>query len=235
VQNNQDELLKRSQFLWQSYPLRSWLQSKLIPRDRNRGARFENAAFFGILDNLAAQLQQPQWEEQLSAMGLRWEVVKCDRWHDYSEVDVIVAVRSFDGSNTFDSKPASKLINAWHAGIPAILGRESAYRHECKSELDYIEVASTEEAIAALFRLKNDFNLRQEMVNNGKIRAQEMGNTQITFQWRNFLTNVAVPAYYRWCMASLAQQQIFLMRRYLILKANRVQSELNQLLSVKSL
>ena len=62
-----------------------------------------------------------------------------------------------------------------------------------------------------------------------------MGNTQITFQWRNFLTNVAVPAYYRWCMASLAQQQIFLMRRYLILKANRVQSQLNQLLSVKSL
>jgi len=235
VQNNQDELLKRSQFLWQSYPLKFWLQSKLIPRDCNRGARFENAAFFGVLDSLAAQLQQPQWEEQLSAMGLRWEVVKCDRWHDYSEVDVIVAVRSFEGSNTFDSKPASKLINAWHAGIPAILGLESAYRHERKSELDYIEVASIEEAIAALFRLKNDFNLRQEMVNNGKIRAQEMGNTQITFQWRNFLTNVAVPAYYRWCMASLAQQQIFLMRRYLIMKANRVQSQLNQFLSVKSL
>lgn len=234
VQNYQDELLKRSQFLWQSYPLRFWLQSKLIMRDRSRGDRFENAAFFGVLGNLATQLQEPQWEEQLSALGLRWEVVKCDRWHDYSEVDVIVAVRSFDGRNTFDSKPASKLINAWHAGIPAILGRESAYRRERKSELDYIEVASTDEAIAALFRLKNDLNLRQKMVDNGTIRAQDMGNNKITLEWRNFLTNVAVPAYHRWCMASVAQQQIFLISRYLIMKVNRIKRQFNQLLSVKS-
>lgn len=233
VQNHQDELLTRSPNLWQSYPLRFWLQSKLIPRDRTRGARFENVAFFGVLDTLAPQLQTPEWEEKVRAFGLRWEVVKCDRWHDYSQVDAIVAVRSFEGNNTFDSKPASKLINAWHAGFPAILGRESAYRHDRKSELDYIEVASPEEAIAALLRLKHDLNLRQKMVDNGTLRARETGNTEVTLQWRNFLTNVAVPAYYRWCKASVAQQQIFLMRRYLIQKANRVQSQFNQLLSVK--
>ncbi|OCR01404.1 hypothetical protein BCD67_23410 [Oscillatoriales cyanobacterium USR001] len=233
VQNHQDELLKRSQFLWQSYPVRFWLQSKLIPRDPNRGDRFENVAFFGVLDNLAVELQQPQWQEQLSALGLRWEVVKCDRWHDYSEVDVIVAVRSFDDLNTFDSKPASKLINAWQAGIPAILGRESAYRHERKSELDYIEVASTDDAIAALLRLKNDFDLRQKMVKNGMIRVENIGNNTITLQWYDFLTNVAVTAYYRWCMASFVQQQIFLIRRYLILKANRIKRLFNQLLSIQ--
>ncbi|WP_228056348.1 hypothetical protein [Microcoleus sp. LEGE 07076] len=47
------------------------------------------------------------------------------------------------------------------------------------------------------------------------------------------MTNVAVPAYYRWCTASIWQQQIFLARRYLIMKANRLQSRLNQFVSKK--
>jgi hypothetical protein len=192
-----------------------------------RGDRFTNAAFFGVLDSLAPELQAPSWAEKLSDLGLHWEVVGHDRWHDYSEVDVIVAVRSFQVDRTFDLKPPSKLINAWHAGIPAILGRESAYQNERKSELDYIEIADADEAIAALNRLRNDRSLRLAMVENGKIRAKEMGNAQVTLQWRNFLTNVAVPAYYRWCNASVWQQQIFLKRRYLILKMNRIQRRFN--------
>jgi hypothetical protein len=231
VQNNRDEICGRSPNLWQSCPLKFWLQPRLIARDSSRGDRFTNAAFFGVLDSLAPELQAPSWEEKLNALGLRWEVVDHDRWHDYSEVDVIVAVRSFQVDRTFDLKPPSKLINAWHAGIPAILGRESAYQNERKSELDYIEIADEDEAIAALNRLRNDRSLRLAMVENGKIRAKEVGNAQITLQWRNFLTNVAVPAYYRWCTASVWQQQIFLKRRYLILKLNRIQRRFNQILS----
>ncbi|MEG4015695.1 MULTISPECIES: glycosyltransferase [unclassified Microcoleus] len=233
VQNDRDPLFSRSPFLWQCHPLKFWLQPGLIPRDAGRGEIFENAAFFGVLDSLAPELQAPSWGEKLGVLGLDWQVVGCDRWHDYSKVDVIVAVRSFEGELTFDSKPPSKLINAWHAGIPAVLGRESAYRRERKSQLDYIEVASPEEAIAAVEMLRGDRNLRAAMIENGRIRAQETANALIISQWRNFLTNVAVPAYYRWCTASIWQQQIFLARRHLIMKANRLQSRLNQFISKK--
>jgi hypothetical protein len=224
VQNHRDELLQRQPTLWQSYPLRFWVQPKLIPRDLARGSRFENAAFFGVAGTLAPQLRSLEWEEKLAVLGLRWEAVECHRWQDYSEVDVAVAVRSFDGNNTFDSKPASKLINAWHAGIPAILGRESAYRNERKSELDYIEVTSMDEAIAALFRLKSDRTLRFAMVENGKIRAREINNACTILQWRNFLTATAYPAYYRWCGTSLEQQQLFLKRRYVSFQFHQVRS-----------
>ena len=106
--------------------------------------------------------------------------------------------------------------------LPAVLGRESAYRSERQSALDYIEVASPEEAVAAVEMLQGDRNLRRAMIENGRIRAQETGNAQIVGQWRHFLTKVAVPAYYRWCTASIWQQQIFLTRRYLTMKANRL-------------
>jgi hypothetical protein len=233
VQNDRDLLFNRSPFLWHCHPLKFWLQPGLIPRDASRGEIFEKAAFFGVTGTLAPQLQAPDWAEKLGALGLAWEVVGCDRWHDYSKVDLIVAVRSFEASQTFDSKPPSKLINAWHAGIPAVLGRESAYRSERQSALDYMEVGSPEETIAAVEMLRRDRNLRRAMIENGTIRAQETGNAQIVGQWRNFLTKVAVPAYDRWCNASIWQQQIFLTRRYLILKANRLQSRMNQFVSEK--
>ncbi|MCU0544648.1 MAG: hypothetical protein MUE44_21190 [Oscillatoriaceae cyanobacterium Prado104] len=224
VQNHRDELLQRESALWQSYPLRFWVQPKLIQRDRARGSRFENAAFFGVAGTLAPELLSLEWKEKLAVLGLRWEAVGCDRWQDYSDVDVAVAVRCFGGNNTFDSKPASKLINAWHAGIPAILGRESAYQNERKSELDYIEVTSVDRAIGALFRLKYDLALRLAMVENGKIRAREINNAGTILQWRNFLTGTAYPAYYKWCETSQQQQQLFFKRRYLSLKFHQVRS-----------
>lgn len=226
VQNNRDKLLQRSPVLWSTYPLRFWIQPGLIPRDRARGSRFENVAFFGVAGTLAPQLQSSDWEEKLAVLGLRWELVGCDRWQDYSEVDVVVAARCFGGKNTFDSKPASKLINAWHAGIPAVLGRESAYQNERKSELDYIEVASIDEAIEALFWLKSDLNLRRSMVENGIVRAREINNACTILQWRNFWTGTAYPAYYRWCETSREQQQRFLKQRYVSFKIHQLRSRI---------
>jgi len=233
VQNLQDEMLKRSQKLWQSHTIRLWVQSGLIPRDSARGDRFENIGFFGVTGTLAPELQQPEWEEKLHKLGLRWQIVEPNRWHDYSEKDAIVAVRSFDG-NTFDSKPPSKLINAWLADVPAILGCETAYSKERRSELDYLEVASVEETINALCRLRDDRNLRQAMVENGRIRGKEMGNPSIVSRWRYFLTEVATPAYYRWYKAGKWYQQTFLLYRYLNLKVNSLKLRLQKLLGLRN-
>jgi hypothetical protein len=215
VQNPQEEMLVRSIKLWESYFMPLWPQPGLIPRDRARGDRFENIAYVGREENLARELRESEWQEQLKDLGLQWEIVSRDRWHHYTEIDAIVAIRNFDRKGGYSWKPATKLYNAWHAGVPAILGRESAFRSERKSELDYLEVTSLEDAIAALKRLRDDQELRYAMIENGRVRAEETQPAKLVARWRSFLTDIAVPAYERWCTASSLTRQTFLKRRYL--------------------
>lgn len=204
----------------QGYYISYWPQPGLIPRDPNRGDRFENIAYFGIEKNLAPELRAPAWSEKLKDLGLNWQVISRDRWNDYSDVDAIFAVRNFKQESDYKWKPASKLVNAWHAGVPAILGCESAYQAERLHELDYIEVNSVDEAIKALKRLRDDKELRQRMVENGRNRAENTTVEQLTKRWRKFLIDAAIPEYDRWCNASKLTQQIYLARRYLVVKEN---------------
>ena len=53
------------------------------------------------------------------------------------------------------AKPASKLVNAWHAGVPALLGPEPAYQ-ALRMQFDYIEIRSPEDAIREVIRLKEN-------------------------------------------------------------------------------
>lgn len=230
VQNQYEERLKKSMSLWESYYIAHWPQPGLIPRAPARGKKFENVAYFGNENTLAPELKNPLWQEQLTPLGLCWHIVERDHWNDYSEVDVVVAIRSFDG-NDYTWKPASKLYNAWQAGVPAILGCESAYRFERKSELDYLEVASLNDLISALKRLRDDKELRQAIVENGLIRALETRPARIVVQWRTFLTDTAVPAYNQWCTAPNWERQKFLKLRYLILKLNKIKLRLKSVSS----
>jgi hypothetical protein len=132
---------------------------------------------------------------------------------------VVLAVRRFQGVDDFAWKPATKLYNAWHAGVPAVLGRESAYRAEWKSELDYWEVDTVEEALDALKKLRDDVALRRAMVENGKQRSQETEPQVLAQQWMQFLTEVAVPAYHTWCShRGLHQKKFFLKRQTALLE-----------------
>lgn len=204
-----------------------WPQPGVIPRNPSRGDRFENVAYFGISYNLASELQQPAWKEQLQELGLVWRREKeRNLWHDYSEVDAIIAVRSFDGETDYPWKPASKLFNGWNAGVPIILGVESAFRGERKSELDYIEVKSATEAIAALKRLRDDLDLRRAIVENCQVRAEEIKPENIAKRWSNFLTTVCVPAYYKWRGASAWDRQRFFLSRQAALKIVNIQKKL---------
>lgn len=127
VQNAQAALKKSVTPLWDNYYIPHWFQPGLIPRHPERGDRFENIAFFGKEENLAPELKQPSWNEQLQALGLSWHIVSSDKWNDYSYVDAVLAVRELNIQATYTSKPATKLYNAWQAGVPAILGCDSAF------------------------------------------------------------------------------------------------------------
>ncbi|ACK67716.1 conserved hypothetical protein [Rippkaea orientalis PCC 8801] len=209
------------------YYMPHWPQPGLIPRHQERGDTFENVVYFGITYNLAPPLRQSSWQQTVENLGLRWcPETNGDRWHDYSNVDVIVAVRSFDRRNSYPWKPATKLYQAWHAEVPAILGPESAFQAERKSELDYLEVTSVAELVDALKRLKNDLGLRQAMVENGQERAKETESEVLTKYWRDFITDICVPAYEQWCQTSVWDRKRFFISRYVSKKLINIQQKL---------
>lgn len=242
VQNPLETLTLRD-----SYYLPHWPQPGLIKRNPTRSDRFENVAFFGHEANLAPELLHSSWQKQLNALGLHWQPIinrnrwdhysEIDnRWNDYSEIDAIVAVRSFDRhqlylSQNYIAKPATKLYNAWLAGVPAVLGFESAYQAERKNELDYLEVTSPADIISALKRLRDDRALYSAIVKNGQARAKAIQPSNLTERWRNFLEDIAVPAYSRWCKKPRWAQQIILKRNYLTFKVNQTQYKLRAHLS----
>ena len=164
-----------------------------------------------IGQELAEEFKDPTWRKELRKEGFNW-VEKFDpgEWTDYSDLDVLVAARSFSaGAGMFDNKPATKLYNAWHAGVPALLGKESAYRFEKRSDLDYMEVTSPEEVTSSLKRLRVDMGLRGDMTANGRERAREMNNETIAGKWEDFLTDVAVPCYHAWRASKGMERQMY--------------------------
>jgi len=218
-----------------------WPQPGIVPRDPARGDRFENAAYMGVGAFLAPEMQGQTWRQQVAQLGINWSFKGLDEskdsWTNYSEVDAVIAVRSFAGKTDFPWKPASKLFQAWEAGVPAIMGCESAYRAVRKSKLDYLEVSSPAETLEALKRLRDDPGLRQAMAENGRTRAREATPQQLLVQWQDFFTNVLIPEYERWCQAPGWQRALYFqrrefdvardgMRRFLELKADGVQRRL---------
>ncbi len=175
-----------------------WNQPGLRPRDPERGDRFETVAFFGNPFELDPALRGPEWARALDDMGLKWSMPCPAAWNDYRSVDAVVAARQFDYPGGWLWKPATKLFNAWLAGVPAVVGPESAYRAERRSDLDFLEASTPAEAASALARLRDDPALRQSMVDNGHRRTPEVSDEGFTRRWRRFIEDDAIPAYQRW-------------------------------------
>ena len=70
------------------------------------------------------------------AVSLIWDGGRMD----YRTLDAVIAVRPFE-PHLYFAKPASKLINAWRAGVPALVGPEFASREIRRTDDDFLEVA----------------------------------------------------------------------------------------------
>lgn len=196
-----------------------WPQPGLVPRDGVRGTAFQKAAFFGHPDQLAPELKTAEWRRFLSERGLRWQPAPEEgaRGNDYSDVDLVVAVRSFDG-RTYDHKPATKLHNAWRAGVPAVLGTESAYRAERTSPDDYLEVRTYSELCETIDHLQRDEGRRARLLARAVERGQEVGFEQQTERWIRLLEGTVIPAYEEWVATPRVGRALFFARRYVELR-----------------
>ncbi|TRU80109.1 MAG: hypothetical protein EWV76_23935 [Microcystis novacekii Mn_MB_F_20050700_S1] len=206
------------------YFLPHWTQPGLIPRDPQRGDRFENVVYLGISYNLAPPLRKPEWQQQLEHLGLNWCIQTNDEfWHDYRQADAIVAIRRFDSKETYPWKPPTKLYNAWLAGVPAILGNESAFQAEYKNELDFFTANNENDVIYYLKQLRDNSYLRQQIKSHYQERSKTVTISYLVHCWHQFILNECVPAYNQWCSLSLWQQKQFFLRRRLLSKLNQLQ------------
>jgi hypothetical protein len=214
VQNPYQAISRGFLELWESHFIPHWPQPSIIPRDPERGELFENVTFLGNEVNLVSEFRDQVWYDRLESLGLKFQKkLSHDQWHDYSTTDVVLAIRELGRKNDWRGKPASKLYNAWHAGVPAILGYESAFQAERRSDLDYLEATSLEEVISALRQLRDNKELRCAIVKHGWLRAKETQPDTMVARWRDFLINIAAPAYRNWRSMQAWQQQLFLNAR----------------------
>jgi hypothetical protein len=203
-----------------------WPQPGLLPRLRDRRARVENMAFKGRSWNLYHEFRSPEFLAELAGLGVQFEThdergSSGADWSDYRQCDLILAVRDLTDQDA-RVKPASKLVNAWIAGVPALLGPEPAFRDLRQSALDYVEVKTPRQVLDAIRRFKSQPEYYDQMVANGLRRAEEISEDVIARQWIDALAGPVAKQYDRWLkshrLARLAKFPIRCVRQKL---ANR--------------
>jgi hypothetical protein len=194
-----------------------WHHPLLKPRDRSRGADVRTVAFKGRARNLAAPFLDPAFAQALKDYGIDFcldaegaqddSVESLRSWGDFTTNDVTLSVRNATEKDLL-MKPAVKLINAWHSGCPTLVSPEPAYQALYRSELDYIEVRSPKEVIAALKQLKDQPDRYAAMIENGFERAKDFTNERLALQWYELLSGPIAEGYTRWRKQSALQKLI---------------------------
>lgn len=182
-----------------------WGQPDIATRDPARGARIETLAFKGAALNLDPSFKSDAFRSALKKIGVRFHIDAIEvhgprtqnNWGDYSQVDAVLAARNLTHYDAHQ-KPASKLVNAWSADVPALLGPEPGYREQKVSELDYLEVRTPEDVIAAMSRLKQDPQLFCAMVENGRRRRIEFSDAHLRTRWTRMIDGPLTEAFLRW-------------------------------------
>jgi hypothetical protein len=213
-----------------------WSQPGLMKRNLARKNNVEIIGYFGTGDNLADELIDSTWGETLAQNNFIWEFRSRDQqdaWNDYREVDIAIAIRTFS-NKSYDWKPATKLYNAWRAGVPMIAGADSAFKSERRNELDYIQVASQDGLLSMLKWLREHPDHYRAMVENGLVRAESIEAEQMVAHWLRLIQDEMVPAYRTWTEGSQLSRQWFRGRCQLQERVNAWQRKLREKSPVRS-
>lgn len=187
-----------ARFFPRSFFMPHWPQPSLIPRDPARNTRFEHICFFGVAANFASELQSQTWTQRLKKeLGIVFTIRPASQWHDYRDVDGVIAIRQFPSVRHFH-KPATKLYNAWLAGVPFIGGCDSAYAADGHPGKDYLVATSPEEVFQHLKRLKEDLPFREMLVQNGHRAGASFSKEATLAEWKKLIDEVLPPLVLRW-------------------------------------
>jgi hypothetical protein len=172
-----------------------WSQAGLITRNNNIiKHEILNVGFFGIPNNTVDLAKIIK-----SAFGgkVKYHEMGPERWNDYSNIDVAIAIRSYD-KKTYNNKPPTKLINAWKAGVLFIGGNDSAYDQTGENGVNYLKVSSEKELIINLKYIVENIKFRNDIINNGHNKyLTNYTNEMISNEWILFFES-QVALYLSW-------------------------------------
>jgi hypothetical protein len=172
-----------------------WPVPGLIPRDPDRN-EVRTVAYAGRIGS--KNLSRELLDGTFAALGsLEFRMIEPNRWHDMSEVDILLAVRSLD-RQTHDDKPGSKLWNAWRAGVPLVAGWDSAFSAAGCAGVDYLRCGSFDEVMIALENLANDPRLYARISAAGLQQASAVSHESIARQWLAALDGPVSDAFEAW-------------------------------------
>lgn len=170
-----------------------WPQPGLQVRDPERGNHVHRLAFFGEVQNLAPELRGPEFSAWCQQQRLLFVIPKREAWADYRGVDVSIAVRQFSNDWGAFEKPATKLFNAWLAGVFPIVGMESAYSVEGQHLRNCCVVPDVVALKTLLIELRDNATLLNSLLAAGKLAAKARGVEALTDQWVDLLTQKIQP------------------------------------------
>jgi len=178
-----------------------WPMPNIKPRNPERENKIKRIAFKGFAAQLHPDFQTQEWKEFLIQHNIEWvqnavnfthdgkSTFDDSVWSDYSDIDLVIAVRP-ERNDLHTNKPALKLYNAWIAGVPAILGKECAYREIGSRGEDYIEVNSLEDAKRAITQLIETPEAYQTMIERGQQKAHLYSHEAVCEAWKHFLYQI---------------------------------------------
>jgi hypothetical protein len=168
-----------------------WPQPNIVPRDPRRRDRVERIGVIGPRTSIATEVQSPRFRTRVEELGMEL-VIRDDgsSWNDYSDLDVQLAYRT-GPMFWLRCKPATKIVQSWIAGCPAITGIEPCFRTVGRPSLDYLEAASDDQIVEHLRTLRARPDLYRSLVERGLERARSHDDASVLAQWIAFLEGPA--------------------------------------------
>ena len=195
-----------------------WLQPGIKKRSNN-SLTIKNVAYFGNPDQNV--LSDYPLESDLNRLGINYIRKDRSNWNDYSDVDLVLAIRGFGNDTMFSNKPPSKLINAWWAEVPLIASNDSAYSQIAVSDEDYIAVHSYEEMMQKIKSLKNNPDYYSRIINNGIRKREHYSRENIMNEWIEVLENEVFPDFREWAKKGNLNKKIDKSSRWIARQAQR--------------
>lgn len=166
-----------------------WPQPGLLPRlVVPESGRQWRVVYFGRTGAFPASFRSESLLNEAHRRGFCIEFRE-NGWWDYRDVDVAISFRDMPYSDLL-AKPASKLVNAWIAGVPMISDGEPAFAALHKGEFDYLQASSPLQLLECLERLRDDSSVYQLMTENGRQRAQNFCRATLRSAWFDYLRGI---------------------------------------------
>lgn len=167
-----------------------WPQPGLIPRNVHRGETIEQLSIPGNAQYLHPDIYSSSFRGALKDMNVTLKIMNAGNWSDYSTTDLILAWRPNVPKRVLHTKPPSKLINAWHAKTPALLGPEPAYKALRQHQDDYFEIHSIQDILQIITQLKETPEKYRQLLSHYEKRAQEYTQQHLIEKWFALFTYI---------------------------------------------